>query len=57
LTNRDQNRIFDEAVRRVGKRIGRALTKAEIRRLHDEITGDDYSLEQIVEIGMAMFFD
>jgi hypothetical protein len=49
LTNRDQNRIFDEAVRRVGKRIGRALTKAEIRRLHDESTGDDYSLEQIVK--------
>lgn len=63
MTNRDQNRQFDEAVRlievelRLGGASGkhRKLTAAERRRLHDEITGRGHTIDQIVDIGLAMF--
>ncbi len=56
MTNRDQKRRFDEAVRRIEVILDRKLSKADRRRLHDEITG--YSLktiDEIVEWGLAMF--
>jgi hypothetical protein len=55
MTNRDQNRQFEEAVRQIDKVLGRKLSSIERRRLHDEITGHHYTMQEIIEIGLAMF--
>jgi hypothetical protein len=55
MTNRDQNREFREAVRRIEGIIERQLTADEEQRVHREISGWNYSLEDIVNIGVAMF--
>ncbi len=55
MSNREQNRQFDEAVRQIEKVLTRKLDAAERRRLHDEITRQDYDLQEIIEIGLAMF--
>jgi len=53
--NRDQNREFEEAVRRIEKHCGFALTKDQRRWLHDEITGGNYTIDEIVQIGIDWF--
>jgi hypothetical protein len=55
VTNRDQNRQFDEAVRLIELELRRKLSAFERRRLHDEITGHGHSIDEIVDIGLAMF--
>jgi hypothetical protein len=42
-------------VREIGRIIGRMLTLDEIDRLHREITGKNFSFQEIVDIGIAMF--
>ena len=53
--NRDQNREFEEAVRRIEKHCGFPLTKDQRRWLHDEITGGNYTIDDIVQIGIGWF--
>jgi hypothetical protein len=55
VTNKDKNREFREAVRQTERKIGRQLSASEKRRFHDEVSGADYTLEEMVEIGKAMF--
>jgi len=55
VTNRDQNRQFDEAVRLIEVELRRELTASERRRLHDEISRHGYTIDEIVDIGLAMF--
>jgi hypothetical protein len=50
-----QNKQFKEAVRQIGRRCGRPLTKDEERLLHEEITKQGFSLKDIVETGVGMF--
>ena len=54
-SNIAQNRQFDEAVRQIESKCGRKLDKGDRRRLHDEITGQGFSIPDIVEIGVGMF--
>ncbi len=42
-------------VRECEARIGRKLTRAERRELHDEITKQGYDKWEIIEICVAMF--
>jgi RHS repeat-associated protein len=53
--NQAQNRAFRDAVRAIEHEIGRPLTKAEQRELHDEITGQGYGYHEIIEEGVALF--
>ena len=53
--NRAQNRQFRGAVQEAQRRLGRRLTKPEIRRVHDEISGQNYSYREIVELIVDMF--
>jgi hypothetical protein len=64
LTNREQKRQFDEAVRRIEAELRtapntdrrRKLSPAERRRLHDEITKQHLTkIEEIKDWGLAMF--
>ncbi len=55
MTNRDENAEFDEAVRRIEGRLGRKLEKDERQRLHREVSGEHYSLAEIVDVGFALF--
>jgi hypothetical protein len=55
VNNRQQNRQFDEAVRQIQRVLGRELDAADRRRLHDEISGRGYTMQEIIEIGLAMF--
>jgi hypothetical protein len=54
-SNIAQNRQFDEAVRQIESHCGQKLSKGDRRRLHDEITGQGFSLPDIVNIGVGMF--
>lgn len=54
-SNIAQNKQFADAVREIERRIGRKLSKGEIRRLHDVISGQDYGFHDIVEEGVGMF--
>ena len=53
--NRRQNRDFWEAMRRVGELLGNPVTSEMARRVHDEISGQGLSIEEIVEWAMSMF--
>ena len=55
MDNKQQNRQFREAIRQIQRAIGRKLSFTERRRLHDEITGGDYGLREIIDIALAMF--
>jgi hypothetical protein len=55
MTNRDQNREFREAIHRIEGILDRELTADERQRLHREASGKNYGLEEIVQIGLAMF--
>lgn len=55
MSNRQQNRQFDEAVRQIEKILRRTLDAVERRRLHDEVTRQGYTLQEIIDIGLAMF--
>src|SRR5262249_1730381 len=56
--NRDQNRQFREGIRRGEERIGRKLSKDEIRQVHNEIgreSDDEATIERIAEIVQELF--
>jgi hypothetical protein len=55
MSNREQNRQFGEAVRQIENVLRRKLDAADRRRLHDEITGHRYTMQEIIDIGLAMF--
>jgi hypothetical protein len=56
LNNREQNRKFDEAVRRIEAILNRKLSKDDRRRLHDEITRQGLkAIDEIVDWGRALF--
>jgi hypothetical protein len=55
MSNRQQNRQFDEAVRQIEKILRRKLDSVERRRFHDEVTRQGYTLQEIIDIGLAMF--
>lgn len=55
--NQAQNKQFADAVKKIEREIGRRLSKDEIRRLHDEITGQDFGFDEIVEEGLGLFDD
>lgn len=52
--NQEQNRMFDEAIRQIGKKLGRPVTSEERRRIHNEITGQGYGLNEIIEEGFNL---
>jgi hypothetical protein len=55
-SNVDQNKQFADAVQEIQRRIGRRLTKDEIRQLHEALHGeDDPGYAEIVNLGVAMF--
>jgi hypothetical protein len=53
--NRIQNKQFTDAIREIEKLIGRKLSKREVRRLHDAISGQNYSYHEIIEEGLKEF--
>jgi RHS repeat-associated protein len=54
--NRHQNAQFLEATRRIERALGgRRLRPDQVERLHREVSGEGYSLQQIVDLGIAMF--
>ncbi|BDA67608.1 hypothetical protein RIVM261_090820 [Rivularia sp. IAM M-261] len=53
--NRAQNKQFTDAIREIEKLIGRKLSKREVRRLHDAISGQDYGYHGIIEEGLKEF--
>jgi len=57
MSNREQNRQFAEAVHQLESVLGRNLSLDEIRRLHDEISGQSLkTIEEIVEWGRALLY-
>ena len=56
-SNQAQNRQFADAVREAGHRLERPLTRAERRRLHDELRDLDLGYSDIVELAIQMFGD
>jgi RHS repeat-associated protein len=53
--NKDENRKFKEAVRRINKHCDITLTPQQERWLHDEITKKGYTIDEIVQIGIDWF--
>ncbi len=53
--NQRQNKQFADAIREIERRIDGKLSKDQIRRLHDAISGQIYDYHDIVEEGVRMF--
>jgi hypothetical protein len=54
--NTEQNKQFADAVREIERRIGRRLSKDEIRRLHEALHGEENpGYHEIVDLGVSMF--
>jgi RHS repeat-associated protein len=53
--NRRQNRQFAAAVRSYERQCGQQLTQDQERALHDAITGEGLSFDQIIELAKQMF--
>jgi hypothetical protein len=51
--NRDALRAHNDVARRAAKAVG-GLNADQMRRLHDEITGQNFDYEQIFEIAKAI---
>jgi hypothetical protein len=54
-SNQAQNRQFRGAVQEAQRKLGRRLSKDEIRRVHDEISKQGYGYKEIVELILDMF--
>ncbi|MEO8727275.1 MAG: hypothetical protein ABI383_14265 [Acidobacteriaceae bacterium] len=54
--NREQNLEFRAAVREIERILGGKLKKRERRRLHLEITGQGFSYDEIIQVGVALFY-
>jgi hypothetical protein len=56
MSNREQNRQFDEAFRQLQMKFENKLTPEDKRRLHDEISGKGLeTVDDIVQWGEALF--
>ncbi|GAA1738342.1 RHS repeat-associated core domain-containing protein [Nonomuraea bangladeshensis] len=55
--NQAQNKAFNDAIKDAEQQIGRSLTKAERRRVHDAITKKGYGYHEIVDEVIGMFGD
>ncbi|MDF3144432.1 MULTISPECIES: hypothetical protein [unclassified Streptomyces] len=53
--NQAENREFKDALREIERNLGRDITPAERRALHDRITGQGYGYHRIVEEGKGLF--
>jgi RHS repeat-associated protein len=53
--NRQENRAFREAIRRIERALGKNLRPDQVDQLHREISKQNYTLQEIVELGTAMF--
>lgn len=53
--NQQQNRSFADAIKEGQRTIGRQLTKDEVRRVHDDISGQGYDYHDIVDTVVGMF--
>ncbi len=53
--NARQNKSFKDAVNAIERQLGRKLSKREVRRLHEDITGEGYGYHQIVSEGLSLF--
>jgi RHS repeat-associated protein len=53
-SNQSENAKFAEAVRRIEKAVGE-LRNDQVRRLHDLISGQGLTLDEIVQLGIALF--
>ncbi|MBM4830635.1 RHS repeat-associated core domain-containing protein [Actinospica acidiphila] len=53
--NQAENKEFKDALREVERGLGRQITPAERRSLHDRITGQGYDYHRIVEEAKGMF--
>ncbi|GAA1370258.1 hypothetical protein GCM10009612_59690 [Streptomyces beijiangensis] len=51
----EQDKEFRRAIKTIQRDVGRALTKAEERKLHDEITKRGCDYNRIVEEGRSLF--
>lgn len=54
-SNQAQNKQFNDAVQSAERQLGRRLSKAERRRVHDEISGENLGYSEIVETILQMF--
>jgi hypothetical protein len=55
--NQQEKAEFEYAWKEIQRRLGKKLSKADRRRLHDEITKQGFTPEEIIEIGLSMFGD
>jgi hypothetical protein len=55
IGNQSENKQFSDAVREIERRIQRKLSRSEQRRLHDEISGQQFDFHEIVEVGLSLF--
>lgn len=53
--NQAQNKQFRDAVRAAERQLGRRLSKGELRRVHDEISGENLGYHEIIETVLQMF--
>ena len=53
--NQAQNRQFRDAIQEAERRLGRKLDKGQIRRVHDEISGENLGFDEIVDTVLGMF--
>jgi mRNA-degrading endonuclease toxin of MazEF toxin-antitoxin module len=53
--NQAQNKQFNDAIRTGERQIGRRLSKDERRQVHDEISGQGYSFQEIVDEVVGRF--
>ncbi|MGI5484700.1 polymorphic toxin-type HINT domain-containing protein [Streptomyces lavendofoliae] len=53
--NQAENREFKDALRSVERNLGRQVTPAERRALHDRITGQGYDYHRIIDEPRGMF--
>ena len=53
--NQQEKKQFEYAWKQIQRILGRTLSRADRRRLHDAITKKHYDLEEIIEIGLDLF--
>lgn len=53
--NQQEKKDFDYAWDQIQRILGRKLSRADQRRLHDEITKQGFDRQEIIEIGISMF--
>ncbi|MFF5898648.1 polymorphic toxin-type HINT domain-containing protein [Streptomyces argenteolus] len=53
--NQAENREFKDALKEIERGLGRDVTPAERRMLHDRITGQGYGYHRIIEEGRGLF--